>query len=387
MKLDYLIINDILTPWREPVFERVWKKLAGQAVHALYFKSNEQRRLWTFHHGTHPKTVLRGWTLRTGGTERFLNPGIVPFLLKSRPRAALVIANIKDPSALLAMLMCRLLGIKIALLDDSWMGRERNISCPQRLARRLVYNCFCDAYVGASRQTLALGRHYNPRLRDEQMFLSHLVADNDFFQQKLQDRQITRDFEILFSGRIVPVKNPAFFAEVCAGIKKKLGRCRVLIIGEGEESLKSEMRQIFEAGGVDYEFAGFIQHDSLPDYYSRAKLLLLPTSGDCWGVVINEAMISGTPVITTELTAAAGELVIDGENGHVLPLDASRWVAAASELLMVQDKWDRFSRNALSKAMEFNYDRAADGVISALQFLDQRRAVPAANPASTVGVA
>ena len=99
----------------------------------------------------------------------------------------------------------------------------------------------------------------------------------------------------MFSGRIVPVKNPEFFARVCAGIRSRLGRCRVLIIGEGDEALKAAMRAVFDANGVDYDFAGFIPHDKLPEYYAQAKLLLLPTSGDCWGVVINEAMLAGTP--------------------------------------------------------------------------------------------
>jgi glycosyltransferase involved in cell wall biosynthesis len=366
--MDYLIISDVPTPWREPVYERVYERLAG-AVQVAYFKNNERRRLWTFKMGSHPKTILKAITLTAGDTERFCNPGIVPFLLRRRPRVALVWTSFKDPSGWLALALCRLLGTKIALLDDTWLGRDRDVGRLRRWARRLVYNRFGDAFVGASRRTLEMFRHYNSRILDEQCFLSHLVADNDYFEKQLADRRLERSFDVMFSGRLVKVKNPAFFAKVCSGIKTRLGKCRVLVIGEGDAVLKAQMCEIFQQNGVSAEFAGFIPHAALPDYYAQSRLLLLPTSGDCWGVVINEAMLAGTPVITTEWTAAAGELVLHERNGYVLPLDVQTWVSAASELLSSDSKWESFSQCARQTVREFNYDRAAGGILDAFVYL------------------
>ena len=369
--MTYAIINDIPTPWREPVYERVYEKLDG-AVHVVYFKSNEKRRLWQFTMGSHPKTILKSITLTTCGTERFLNPGIVPFLLRRRPRVALVSTNMKDPSGWLAMALCQVLGTKVALLDDSWLGRDLGISRPQRWARHLVYNRLGDAFVGASRKTLAMFRHYNNRITNEQCFLSHLVADNEYFENRLAGRSLERRFDVMFSGRIVALKNPVFFAEVCASIRERLGQCRVLIIGEGEDALKARMRGIFEQHGVSVEFAGFVPHKDLPEYYAQARLLLLPTSGDCWGVVINEAMIAGTPVITTEWTAAAGELVLHERNGYVLPLEVEAWTSAAIELLFNDSKWESFSDCARRTVREFNYDKAAAGILDAFAYLNAK---------------
>jgi glycosyltransferase involved in cell wall biosynthesis len=367
--MKYLILSDIPTPWREPVFERVYHKLAG-ATQVVYFKNNEKRRLWSFRLGDHPKRFLRCLTITTGGTERFFNPGILPFLLRERPRVALIFASIKDPTAWLALVICRILKTKIALLDDSWLGRDRGIKGLQKLARHIVYNYFGDAYVGTSRQTLAMFKHYNCRLALEQLFLSPLVADNDFFQARLGGKRLERRFDVMFSGRIVQVKNPEFFAKVCAGVKARLGECRVLIIGEGDETLKGAMRAIFEKHGIEYRFAGFIPHNMLPNYYAESKLLLLPTSGDCWGVVINEAMLAGTPVITTDMTAAAGELVLNEQNGLVLPLNVDTWTQAVVEMLSNDEKWERFSINAESKVREFNFDTAAEGILAAFHYLE-----------------
>lgn len=365
----YLILNDIPTPWREPVYERVHRALSGD-VRVVYFKNNEKRRLWTFKQGSHPKTVLRSLTISIGGTERFFNPGIVPLLVRHPPRIALLATCIKDPTFWLAAVLLKLLGTKIALLEDTWSGRDQGINVLQKMTRRVVYRVFGDAFIGTSRQALDLYRHYNPRVGAEQESLSHLVADNAHFLARLGDRRFERRYDVMFSGRIAPVKNPEFFARVCAGVKARLGRCRVLIIGDGDESLKAAMRGIFDANGVDYDFAGFIPHDSLPEYYAQSKLLLLPTSGDCWGVVINEAMLAGSPVVTTDMTAAAGELVLDGSNGHVLPLDVEAWVRAVVDLLEDAEKWERFSASARSKVREFDFDRAAAGILEAFHYLD-----------------
>lgn len=370
--MEHLIISDIPTPWREPVFERVHQKLGG-AVEVVYFNGNEKRRLWTFRMGSHPKRILKAFTITTGDTERFLNPGLVPLLFRSRPRVALVFTCIKDPSGWIAMGLCRLLGAKVALLDDSWLGRDRQIVPAQRWARNLVYNYLGDAFVGSSVQTLAMFRHYNSGIRDEQCFLSHLVAENDYFEQRLAGLTQERRFDVMFSGRIVQLKNPLFFADVCGGIRQRLGRCNVLIIGDGESHLKKGMREVLERSGVSSEFAGFIPHAELPDYYAQARLLLLPTSADCWGVVLNEAMLAGTPVITTQWTAAAGELVLDGRNGCILPLDVDAWVSAATLLLTDDSKWTSYSQNARESVSGFNYDTAAQGILDAFEYLRAQR--------------
>lgn len=369
----YLIISDIPTPWREPVFERVYKAFNGQ-VEVVYFNHNEKRRLWKFKMGTHPKTILKAITMTTNGTERFLNPELVTYLLFRKPRVALIFACIKDPSGWIAMSLCKLLGTKVALLDDSWLGRDRYINSFQRLARYFVYNWFGDAFVGTSRQTIEMFKHYNKKIINEQCFLSHLVADNEYFKNRLANEKIEKYFDVIFSGRIVGIKNPIFFAEVCAKIKSKLRKCSALIIGEGEELLKEKMRQIFEQNGVQYKFAGFIPHESLPDYYAQSRILLHPTSADCWGVVINEAMVCGLPVITTNMTAAAGELVIDGENGFILPLDSDLWAEKICCLLDNEKKYELFSRKAREKVDNFNFDKAAQGIIDAFNYLENLKA-------------
>lgn len=67
-------------------------------------------------------------------------------------------------------------------------------------------------------------------------------------------------------------------------------------------------------------FVDFMEKDALAQYYRAADVFVLMTVGDVWGLVINEAMANGLPVITTDKCVAGLDLVRDGENGYIVPV-------------------------------------------------------------------
>lgn len=69
-------------------------------------------------------------------------------------------------------------------------------------------------------------------------------------------------------------------------------------------------------------FVGFKSKSELKEYYKAADLFVLPTREDIWGLVINEAMAYGLPVITSDRCNAGLELVQDGVNGYIIPVDS-----------------------------------------------------------------
>lgn len=368
--MKYLLVTDIPAPWREKVYENVYKELKND-FHVVYCNYNEKRRLWKFPLGNHSKTFLKSVTIATKNTkENYLNPTIIPFILKHRPKVIICFSLV--PTIFITLFLAKLIRSKIIVFADTWFGRDRNISLLQKWARKLAYGYFPDAYIGASRQTLRMYKHYNKNSNHEGLFLSPLCADNDYFNNYLKRKNISRKYDIMFSGRIVETKNPLFIADVAGKIKERRGQCSLLIIGDGDERIKNELFNKLKDNNIDYHYAGFVEHNKLPEYYSQARLLLLPTSGDCWGVVINEAMVSGVPVITTEMTAAAGELVIDEKNGYVLPMDPDLWAERIISLLEDPDKYEEFSKNAKVTVEEFNFNRAAMGILSAIRYLDNQ---------------
>ena len=68
-------------------------------------------------------------------------------------------------------------------------------------------------------------------------------------------------------------------------------------------------------------FEGFKAKEELADYYCAADLFVMPTREDVWGLVINEAMSFGLPIVSTDRCVAAMELVEDGKNGKIVPVE------------------------------------------------------------------
>ena len=70
-------------------------------------------------------------------------------------------------------------------------------------------------------------------------------------------------------------------------------------------------------------FVGFRLKEALKEYYQAADVFVLPTREDIWGLVINESMAYGLPVVTTQRCIAGLELVHNEVNGYIVPVDSS----------------------------------------------------------------
>ena len=94
------------------------------------------------------------------------------------------------------------------------------------------------------------------------------------------------------------------------------GHVRLRIVGDGIERAALE-----QLAGTDprIEWAGFVGTDALPDYFMAADAFVLASRYDGWGVVINEAIAAGLPVISSNTVGAARAWIEDGVNGFLCP--------------------------------------------------------------------
>ena len=109
---------------------------------------------------------------------------------------------------------------------------------------------------------------------------------------------------------------------------------------------------------IDYR--GFVQPPDLPKLFAEADVFVLPSRHDGWGVVVNQAIGSGLPVIATNAVGAAVELVENGKNGFVVPsheVDALHQsiVALASSATLRQ----QFSSRSLEIAQAYSPSQGA----------------------------
>lgn len=354
------LVTNIPAPYRIPVLERLASQ-PGCELHVVYCSGIEPDRAWQLQQGAFETTYLQPRFVTFRSRYVHINPDVWSALGKARPDV--VITTGFNPTHLLAFVWARLHGVAhVAMTDGTWTS-EQLLSGVHRFLRRVVY-AGSGAFIGASEGSMALYRSYG--LPDARLFKSHLCANNAAF---LSAPSVPRAHDLLVAGRIVAGKNPLFALAVAQRLAQRLQRTvRLAFLGSGE--MEAEVRAaaaVLPPQEVQVDFLGFAQQDSLPMHYARARILLFPTAMDTWGVVANEAGAAGVPVIVTPEAGVAGDLVIDGVNGRVMPMDVDAWAQACEQLLRDEVRCAQMSQAARTRVMAYNFDAAALGIWQAVQ--------------------
>ena len=106
----------------------------------------------------------------------------------------------------------------------------------------------------------------------------------------------------------------------------------------------------------------FIKHtdlDNLKKYYLAADVLVLPTRGDTWGLVVNEAMSYGLPVITTNMCVAGNQLIENGINGYIVPVDSPEEIEKSIDSILNDKDIFKFRERNIKKISCYTYENMA----------------------------
>lgn len=359
-----VILTNIPTPYRNPVFEH----LPQDRFVVVFCARSESNRQWDLGEPNfvHEFLTPRARALDDGFNYVHDNPGVFAALDRLRP--GLVVTGGFNPTHLRAFAWTRLRRTVHACMTDGTLASEAHLGWRHRVARRVVF-AGSRSFIAASQGGVDLYRAYG--IATEHIFRSPLCADNSRFAAHARPSS-QRDIDVLFVGQLHERKMPLFFAEVCGALVRRRGYCRAAVVGSGP--LHAPTLTALTAAGVEVLDPGFVQPDALPAWYGRARLLLFPTRLDPWGMVANEALAAGTPVITTPQAGAAGDLVEPGRNGEVAPPDVLQWVELAADLLEDNDRWQRMSDAALESIREITFDTAARALVQACDHAMGRQA-------------
>ena len=345
-------LSQVPGPYRERMHELISEKNPDYSV--IYCARLEPDRIWKIDHGDYDQ-----YFLTDKATHFFHNQPQVWKLLRRLQPDALIITAFK-PTMLYGVLWCLLRGKKVVVYNDGTLISERNFSFGQKLIRRIVFSV-TKAFVTPAKGGFDLYKSYG--IKQDKMFRSCLCIDNSKFVPLPMEQ---REYHIMFSGQIVERKMPMFFVEIAKNLNKKIDNFKVLIVGEGDQ--RKKMLEELDKHGIAYHFPGYLDQKILPSYYSKAKVFLFPSQNDPWGVVGNEACAAGTPVITCEFAGVANDLIINGENGYILPLDAHVWTDCAFRLLSDEKLLAKFSANAVRMVQAYNHNQAAEGILKSVDF-------------------
>ena len=258
------------------------------------------------------------------GKEIRLNYGLTSWL-KRNQYDVVVLGGYSTLTAMVAAMIMRLRRIPYILnADGGFIGEEGT-------AKKKIKSFFISAashWLSSGSITNDYLQHYgaDPKKISDYPFTS--VKRNDLFDtptnklEKQQIRQklgITSHFLAISVGRFIYSKG--FDVLIKAWAKADLPEnAGLYIIGEGQEE-EALRKLVDEQKLLNVKLVGFMHKEELEDYYRAADLFVLPTRGDIWGLVINEAMACGLPIISTDRCVSALELVCENENGYIVPVD------------------------------------------------------------------
>ena len=146
----------------------------------------------------------------------------------------------------------------------------------------------------------------------------------------------------LYVGRLWWGKGINYLLEAFETVQRRsTAPVSLLLVGDGPEEAK--LRQACAERGIrNVVFAGFQQKPDLPRYYALADVFVFPTLGDPYGLVVDEAMACGLPVISTSAAGEIRDRVEEGVNGYVVPPEDS--AALAESMLHLAQNPDLIAR-------------------------------------------
>ena len=227
-------------------------------------------------------------------------------------------------------------GIPVMLRGESTLQREpaaRTHASARRMMwlpiRRRLYHAAFDRVQAF----LAIGSRNRDYYRsfgvpEEKLYWAPYAVDNERFALRESEREaararvrsrlgVRRDTVVVASSaKLIARKRPFDLVDAIVAMRSRGADVHALFIGDGEERSALEQHAVAWGSGDAMTVAGFVNQRELPDWYAAADALVLPSdSRETWGLVVNEAMAAGLPVVVSDAVGCAVDLVRDGENG------------------------------------------------------------------------
>lgn len=332
-----LVLHNIVSPHVVPYFDLLAKE-AGIDLTVWFLDRSTSVRMWeTTIDAAFRWEILPGFRLELPLEERValhFNPSVLWRIPREGFDVVVLFAGYDSPTLWLAALMCRMLGIPMVLRSGSLPGRScfgGNSPGLARLRRR-ASRFLVRGVVRAARSWIAYGsrsKRYLMELgahEDRIHMVWNTVRVEGLMRQSEEARSRRQEIraklgvgaeEVLFLyvGRFQACKNLGILVDAFRRVRAENAVLGFVGYGPEEDELRRRATAV-----ANFRFYGAVSLDRIPDYYVASDAFVLP-SGDIWGLVVNEAMACGLPVIAANTVGSSDDLIVHGQNGYVYSWD------------------------------------------------------------------
>jgi len=241
------------------------------------------------------------------------------------------------------------------------------------IKRRIVSLCSA-ALAGGSPQADYLVKLGIPR---ERVFMGYDVVDNRFFSEevgKMADRRLESGLPERYffaCARFGKKKNLPGLIRAYARYRNMVettSLCDLVIVGEGEE--RPAVERVIRESGIEkhVHLAGSKGYEDMPAYYLNAVAFIHASITEQWGLVVNEAMAAGLPVLVSDRCGCAVDLVTNGKNGWTFdPSDEEQLARFMAKISTHEDLRINMGRMSREIMKGWGPERFAAGLASAIK--------------------
>lgn len=352
-----LFISNIPTPYKNDFYNEFGKFIDLTVLYEAYGASDQGIRFnWDKSQIKNYKAIF----LKQGDIqENRINPSVFKWLKIEWDYIFVTNYSYMTEMAALIYLKCH----KIPYVLEVDGGTIKNENLIRRVMKEKLISG-AEAYFSPSKQTDDFLKYYGAKdniifrhpftsLHNQQI-LDSVISEN----RKIEIRKklgINSKNVIVGVGQLIFRKG----WECLISIANKID-ADIYIVGEGEcrNLYETEIRK---QNLTNVHLIGFLSNEMTTMYYQAADVFVLPTRYDVWGVVINEALANGLPVITTTGCIAGQELVVNNDNGFLIPVDNNELLLDKLKLLLSDRKLRaKMSNNALKSIKGYTIENMAD---------------------------
>ena len=376
MKRRLVILTEIISPYRIPLFNTLAQN-AEVDLHVIFLaETDPDLRQWQIHKEgiEFSYQILRSWRRRFGRYNALLNRGVGRALAEAAPDVILC-GGYNYVASWQALFWARAYNVPFFLWSESNVqDLRRGHVVVELLKTKFLRRCSGFVVPGQS----ALEYLRIQKVEERTVFVAPNAVDNDFFAAaaKAARRDAVRwrreldlpERYFLFVGRVVREKGVfellSAYAKLEESMRQQVG---LVLVGDGACRPQLELQAASISPGV-VRFAGFAQQGQLATHYALAEMLILPTYTDTWGLVVNEAMACGLPVIVSKVAGCAADLVKENWNGLLVePRDVSSLTSAMRSLADRPDLRATMGANSMQHISRYSPTEWSAGVARMVQ--------------------
>jgi len=257
-----------------------------------------------------------------------INFGMIRALF-STPKSIVIVHGWSAVTNVLTLIFAKVAGHTVCLRGESPLHQELLKSRANLFLKRFLLSFFLFRFVNKflyiGNENKAFYKYYGIEERDL-LFVPYAVDNHRFKKSAMhlgtQNEDLRRELKlpldkkiVLFAAKYIQKKRPLDLMEAFRRLPQD-DLCLVMV-GDGE--LRTEMTAFIDRHSLDnVVLTGFINQQDIVKYYSVADIFVMCSGvGETWGLSVNEALNFNMPVVVSDMSGCASDLVRHGDNGYV----------------------------------------------------------------------